>query len=111
MRHFPLFPLTRELNNLVVDGPITFYLTRIVELTISMVIKFTAVVVVSPMFIIPGILLSILGAWCGQIYLKPQLAVKREMSIARAPVLSHFSAAFSGLGELLYICALDRTYG
>ncbi|KAI0085661.1 hypothetical protein BDY19DRAFT_964983 [Irpex rosettiformis] len=87
-----------------IDGPITYYLTRIVELTISMIIKFTAVVVISPMFIIPGILLSVLGGWYGKIYLKPQLAVKREMSNARAPVLSHFSAAFSGLVSI-------RAYG
>ncbi|KAI0691343.1 hypothetical protein BC835DRAFT_1360883 [Cytidiella melzeri] len=87
-----------------VDGPITALFTRLIELTISMFIKFTAVVIISPMFLIPGVVISILGAWVGRIYLKPQLSARRETSNARAPVLSHFSAAFSGLASI-------RAYG
>jgi len=50
-------------------------------------------------FIIPGVIVAILGGWCGQIYIKAQLSVKREMSNARSPVLGHFGAAISGLGR------------
>jgi hypothetical protein len=50
-------------------------------------------------FIIPGIIVATLGGWCGQIYIKAQLSVKREMSNARSPVLGHFGAAISGLGK------------
>lgn len=68
-------------------------------MTISMLMKFIAVIIISPIFMIPGVLISLLGAWCGQIYIKSQLSVKREMSNARAPVLGHFGAAVAGLSK------------
>ena len=64
-----------------------------------MVMKFFAVVTFSPIFVIPGLIVSFVGGWCGQIYMKAQLSVKREMSNARAPVLGHFGAAIAGLSE------------
>ena len=64
-----------------------------------MVMKFLAVVTFSPLFTIPGLIVSFVGGWCGQIYMKAQLSVKREMSNARAPVLGHFGAAIAGLSE------------
>lgn len=73
-------------------------------MTMGMIIKFIAVIVISPIFMIPGVLISLLGAWCGQVYIKAQLSVKREMSNARAPVLGHFGAAVAGLTSI-------RAYG
>ena len=61
-------------------------------------LKPRAVVIMSPIFIIPGLIVGALGSWCGQIYIKAQLSVKREMSNAKSPVLSHFGAAISGIG-------------
>ena len=84
---------------MTVDGPISDYLGWLFDMTISMLIKFASVIIVSPIFMIPGVLVSVLGAWCGQIYIKSQLSVKREMSNARAPVLGHFGAAIAGLSE------------
>jgi len=57
-----------------------------------------------PIFIILGELVAVLGAWCGQICIKAQLPVKREMNNinAQSPVLGHFGVAFSGL---VSICA------
>lgn len=75
------------------------YLSYLTEMTVSMVMKFVAVMIVSPTFILPGLIISGLGAWCGQIYIRSQLSVKREMSNARAPVLGHFGAAIAGLSE------------
>ena len=72
-------------------------------MTISMLMKFISVVIISPTFILPGIVISFLGAWCGQIYIKSQLSVKREMSNARAPVLGHFGAAIAGLSKHLIL--------
>lgn len=51
----------------------------------------------SPIFVVPGFIVGLLGSWCGQIYIKAQLSVKREMSNAKAPVMSHFGAAMAGL--------------
>ena len=86
-----------KLKGVVVDGPITDYFRAVVELSISMLCKFAAVVLMSPVFLIPGALVAIVGGWLGQIYMKAQLSVKREMSNARAPVLGHFGAAIAGL--------------
>lgn len=63
-----------------------------------MLTKLGAVVMITPVFLGPGALVALLGGICGQMYLKAQLAVKREMSNAEAPVLGHFGAAISGLG-------------
>ena len=61
--------------------------------------RFAAVIVITPVFVIPGMIVGAFGYWCGQIYIKAQLSVKREMINARSPVLSHFGAAIAGLGE------------
>lgn len=62
-----------------------------------MVIRFGAILLFSPLFVIPGSLVSAAGGFCGQIYMKAQLCVKREMSNAKAPVLGHFGATMTGL--------------
>lgn len=66
-------------------------------MSLEMIMKLGVVVLMSPIFLIPGILIAVLGAWVGEIYMKAQLAVKRERSNAKAPVLGHFGAAFAGL--------------
>lgn len=68
-----------------------------------MTVKLAAVVLFTPIFFIPGIGLAAVGAYCGQIYIKAQLSVKRDMSVARAPILGHFGAAMAGIGSLLPI--------
>lgn len=70
-------------------------------MTFEIMIKFTAVVTMSPVFAIPGIVISLLGGWIGKVYMKAQLSVKREMSNAKAPVMGHVGAAVTGLGEHL----------
>ncbi|KAI0650859.1 multidrug resistance-associated ABC transporter [Trametes meyenii] len=87
-----------------VDGPFANHLSWVIEMTVTMLMKFLAVVSFSPIFTIPGAVVAALGGWCGQIYMKAQLSVKREMSNARAPVLGHFGAAISGLTSI-------RAYG
>jgi hypothetical protein len=94
----PSVPILTFLNCTIVDGPISRYLSGLLEVTSDMLFKFGAVVLFSPVFLIPGIGVAILGAWCGQIYIQAQLCVKREMSNARSPVLAHFGAAISGIG-------------
>lgn len=64
-----------------------------------MSLKFIGIIIISPVFIFPSIGVALLGAWFGQIYMKGQLSVKREMSNARSPVLAHFGAAIAGLSK------------
>ncbi|TFY70118.1 hypothetical protein EVJ58_g61 [Rhodofomes roseus] len=94
----------RVLTTITVDGPITDYFRSVVELTAAMACKLAAVVVMSPIFLFPGAFVAIAGGWLGQVYMKAQLSVKREMSNARSPVLGHFGAAIAGLTSI-------RAYG
>ncbi|TCD68817.1 hypothetical protein EIP91_009684 [Steccherinum ochraceum] len=91
-----------------IDGPMGHFFVWVAEITALVVFKLLAVVVVSPLFLVPGLLVAILGGWCGQIYMRGQLSVKREMSNARAPVLSHFGAAVNGLISIRAYGAQDN---
>ncbi|KAI0260093.1 hypothetical protein BC834DRAFT_1028685 [Gloeopeniophorella convolvens] len=86
------------------DGPIANTFTWFIEITVTMLIKFFAVIYLTPIFLIPGVLITVVGAWTGQVYMKAQIAIKREMSNAKAPVVGHFGAAVSGLTSI-------RAYG
>ena len=94
---------------IAVDNTIPDNLQGVIALSISMTAKFIAIVVFSPVFLVPGVTVFVIGAVVGQIYIKAQLSVKREMSNARSPVLSHFGAAIAGIGE--YSARLKRGYG
>lgn len=75
---------------------------RQIELTVALLIKFAAVIVFVPVFALPGIAVFVVGRFCGQLYIKAQLSVKREMSNRRSPVLAHFGAAIAGLSDLVF---------
>lgn len=83
----------------LVDGPFAQGIGWVVELSLTMVVKLGAVVVMTPVFLLPGLFIGLLGGWVGRIYMKAQLSVKREMSNAKAPVLGHFGAAIAGLSK------------
>lgn len=77
----------------------------LVERTVFMMLKVVAVVIFSPIFLLPSILVAGLGALLGNVYMTGQLSTKREMSNSKAPVLGHFSAAVSGISA----CSLTTT--
>ena len=81
------------------DSAVAKWFGVITEMSLEMIMKLGVVVLMSPIFLLPGIVIAVLGAWVGEIYMKAQLAVKRERSNAKAPVLGHFGAAFAGLSE------------
>ena len=101
----------------IVDGPVADTLNTLGEyfslwgsilltrraysafLTIKMFMKLGPVIIYTPVFIIPSILFFIAGSSLGNIYLKAQLPVKREMSNAKAPVLAILGSTLSGLGK------------
>ncbi|KDR82378.1 hypothetical protein GALMADRAFT_56800 [Galerina marginata CBS 339.88] len=80
-----------------VDGPLPQGLHWLMDCVAGLVTKFGVVVYFTPLFIFPGLGFTVLGLYLGNMYLKAQLSVKREMSNARSPLLSHFSAAIQGL--------------
>ncbi|KAI0711801.1 P-loop containing nucleoside triphosphate hydrolase protein [Cerioporus squamosus] len=87
-----------------VDNSFARITEMLVEMVAFLVLKMWAVVIFSPVFLFPAILVALLGAIIGNIYMKAQLSVKREMSNAKAPVLGHFGAAISGITSI-------RAYG
>ncbi|KAH9016829.1 ABC transporter type 1, transmembrane domain-containing protein [Lactarius pseudohatsudake] len=86
------------------DGPLADAFFRVVDMSVSMLLKFISVVYFTPVFSVPGIAIAILGASLGRVYMKAQIAIKREMSNAKAPVLGHFGASVAGLTSI-------RAYG
>lgn len=71
----------------------------IVGVTVSAVVKLAAVVAYTPSFLVPGSVVAILGLWLGNVYIKAQLSVKREMSNAKSPVLGILGGAIGGLSK------------
>ncbi|TFY61054.1 hypothetical protein EVJ58_g4753 [Rhodofomes roseus] len=88
----------------VVDDEIGKWVGVILEMGTYMLLKLGGVMLISPIFAIPGMIIAFLGSWIGKMYMKAQLSVKREMSNTRSPVLGHFAAAFAGITSI-------RAYG
>ncbi|KAF9030066.1 P-loop containing nucleoside triphosphate hydrolase protein [Rhodocollybia butyracea] len=80
-----------------VDVQLPNQLAALTRLTIIMMAQFISVMYFSPLFILPGILVTLAGALCGSIYIKAQLPIKRVQSNAKAPVLAHFGTVLAGL--------------
>ena len=72
---------------ITVDSTIPDCLNAVLTVGTSMLAKFVVVVVFSLIFHFPGVVAFAIGAVLGQIYIKSQLSVKREMSNARSPIL------------------------
>ena len=69
----------------------------VVNITLSCFMKIGAVLMFTPVFLLPAVFIAALGGFLGSVYIKAQLAVKREMSNAKAPVLGVFGGAIAGL--------------
>ncbi|KAH9848044.1 P-loop containing nucleoside triphosphate hydrolase protein [Lenzites betulinus] len=86
------------------DNRIARTTEMLIEVTVFLLLKMFAVVLFSPIFLFPAILVAVTGGLCGNVYMKAQLSVKRELSTHKAPVLSHFGAAIGGITSV-------RAYG
>ncbi|KAI0258309.1 P-loop containing nucleoside triphosphate hydrolase protein, partial [Gloeopeniophorella convolvens] len=89
----------RSIDNTLADN-----FEHLVGVSSTVIIKLASIVFFTPVFIFPGLVVFAVGAWCGQLYMKAQLSVKREMSKMKAPMLGHFGAAIAGLVSI-------RAYG
>ena len=88
-----------------VDISVSNEFVEVVEASFAIISRLVAIVLISPIFVIPSLLVAYIGWYCGQLYIRSQLSVKREMSNARAPVLAHFAASMAGLGGLCLVPA------
>lgn len=59
--------------------------------------QFIWIILLTPFFSLPGLIICVLGGFIGQLYIHAQLAVKRELSNRKSPVFSHFGAAIAGI--------------
>ncbi|KAF8650152.1 hypothetical protein AX16_005387 [Volvariella volvacea WC 439] len=98
--------VTQDMN--AIDGPLAFWMRRVLDNSTAMFTRLVAIVYTSPLFLFPGLGVAVLGWSLGQYYMKAQLAVKRELSNARAPVLGHLSVALSGLVSIRAYGAQER---
>ena len=62
-----------------VDGPIPQAISALTELGITMFTKVVVIVMFTPVFLFPSMAVAIFGFCLGNLYLRAQLSVKREM--------------------------------
>ncbi len=79
-----------QLTILPVDGPLAMWFQHVLDISMTLIVKFCAIVIVTPVFLVPSAAVAIAGGICGQVYIKAQLGVKRQMANAKAPVLAQY---------------------
>ncbi|CAL1716627.1 unnamed protein product [Somion occarium] len=80
-----------------VDGPLASYFFQLFDCSMQMIFRFTAILMVTPSFALLGVIIAALGLAAGQAFMKAQLPIKRETSLARAAVVGHLATSLSGL--------------
>nr|XP_019050369.1 ATP-binding cassette transporter [Kwoniella bestiolae CBS 10118]OCF29299.1 ATP-binding cassette transporter [Kwoniella bestiolae CBS 10118] len=78
--------------------------SEVADISVGLILKFAVVIALVPIFSIPAVVIGAVGAFLGEVYIHSQLSVKREMSNAKSPLFSHFSAAVNGIVSI-------RAYG
>jgi len=62
-----------------VDGKIIGSLWWVLDQVIGIIMKLSVIVIFTPNFLVPGVFVGFIGFSVGNLYLKSQLSVKREM--------------------------------
>ncbi|KAF9257856.1 P-loop containing nucleoside triphosphate hydrolase protein [Marasmius fiardii PR-910] len=73
-------------------------------LAAKMVTQMVALIIYTPIFILPAFVLTILGKWCGDLFTRAVMCLRREQSNSKAPVLAQFDSALAGIVSI-------RAYG
>lgn len=73
-----------------VDGPIPQAFSALTEIGMSMFSKIGVIIIFTPPFLVPGLAVAAFGFYIGNMYLKAQLSVKREMRYTRSHFLDSF---------------------
>ncbi|TCD68042.1 hypothetical protein EIP91_011586 [Steccherinum ochraceum] len=87
-----------------VDDNLPMFFSQVSEVTAFLIARFIALLIIAPSALVPGVLVAVAGTMVGYVYLQAQRSIKREMSNAQAPIISHFGAAMTGLVSI-------RAYG
>ena len=67
-----------------VDGSIPQAVSSLIDMGITMVTKLVVIIIFTPIFLFPTMAFSMAGFYLGNLYLRAQLSVKREMRYAIA---------------------------
>ncbi|TFK76836.1 P-loop containing nucleoside triphosphate hydrolase protein [Pluteus cervinus] len=97
---------TQDIRSL--DEPLSQQFHALIEFTVAIIVKLAAILLFTPVFIIPTLIIGVLGSWLGQIYIAAQLPIKWELSNAKAPVLAHVGAAIAGIVSIRAYSAEER---
>ena len=62
-----------------VDGPLPQSFANLTEIGMTLITKVGVIIIFTPIFFAPGLAVAGLGFYLGNLYLKAQLSVKREM--------------------------------
>ena len=90
---------TQDIN--AIDEQFVEMLRPFFELSIALITFFSITVwMAGRSAFIPGLILMILGGFFGRVYLLAQIGIRREMSIAKAPVLGQLSTALGGISNI-----------
>jgi hypothetical protein len=68
------------------------------DTVIGLGLKIAFIVPFAPIFLLFGLIITAVGILIGNIYMKAQVSVKRELAVAKAPVIHVLGGAMSGLG-------------
>lgn len=60
-----------------IDGALPERTQTLIELTINLVERMTVIIIFTPAFLLPSVLLAIVGGYVTQIYIRAQLPTKR----------------------------------
>jgi ABC-type multidrug transport system fused ATPase/permease subunit len=91
-----------------VDTGMTRLFVGIAQIVATLSLKFILLIWLVPAFAPYAVLTGVLGLLLGEFYIKAQLSIKREMSNAKTPVYTHFSAASHGLVSIRAYGAEER---
>ncbi len=99
---------TQDIN--AIDGPFMIMLRPLISISIRLVTLFAVSVVMAGWSaFIPGVILMVVGGFLGRVYLIAQIGIRREMSNAKAPVMSQVSTVLGGISEIYYFLSHPAT--
>ncbi|PIL29368.1 ATP-binding cassette transporter [Ganoderma sinense ZZ0214-1] len=87
-----------------IDGQISSFLLKLLELSTSMVVRLVLVMIVAPIFTGAVVVFGAISGLYARAYMKAQLPVKREQSKTRAPLIGHLNTTVASLVSI-------RAYG
>jgi ABC-type multidrug transport system fused ATPase/permease subunit len=80
-----------------IDGSFQRLFVALMELTISLLLRFCYLVYFVPKFSILAVILGFIGAMLGNAYIHCQICVKREMSNSKSPIYTQLNSAIAGV--------------